>query len=103
MDPGLRRQVRLEVTGLRAKDYRLSHWRIDAEHGNVAATWQRLGGGDWPDEEQWRRLAEADRLAPVEQVRVETADGGTGGGTVEVALDLPMPAISYLELCPVRA
>jgi xylan 1,4-beta-xylosidase len=93
-DPALDRRVTLLLKGLPAKGYRLTRWRVDAEHGNVAATWNKIGGGDWPDEEQWRRLAEADNLVPVERNRAVAADGGT----LEIPLELPMPSISYVEL-----
>ncbi|HZM80559.1 MAG TPA: hypothetical protein VFC19_32885 [Candidatus Limnocylindrales bacterium] len=95
-DPDLHRQVHIPVTGLPGGHYRLNHWRIDAEHGNIAATWRRLGGGDWPDADQWQQLSAADHLAPLEPARALTARRGT----VEAALDLPMPSISYLELRP---
>ncbi|HEX6681493.1 MAG TPA: hypothetical protein VF062_01770 [Candidatus Limnocylindrales bacterium] len=93
-DPNLDRRVRLSITGLPRDEYTLSHWRIDAQHGNLAATWQRLGGGDWPAGEQWRALEAADRLDPMEPARKVTAHHGT----VELDLDLPMPAISFFEL-----
>lgn len=99
-DPDLHRRVRIEVAGLPGGDYRLSRWCVDSGHGNIAATWQKLAGedgGDWPDERQWRRLAEADQLAPVERDRAVTPRRGS----VEVQLELAMPAISYLELRPV--
>jgi xylan 1,4-beta-xylosidase len=54
-----------------------------------------MGGGDWPDEDQWRRLAEADRLPPVETRAVAAANG-----TLQLTVDLPMPSITYLELVP---
>jgi xylan 1,4-beta-xylosidase len=95
-DPGLDRQVRVHATGLPGHQYRMTHWRIDAWHSNIAATWQQLGGGDWPDEDQWHQLAASEHLTPVEPARTVTA----GQGTIEVALDLPMPAISYVELRP---
>ena len=97
-DPNLHRQVHIVVTGLRGRDYRLGHWRVDGEHGNIAAVWQQLGGShDWPDAQQWRRLEAVDRLEPAEPARLLTA---SDNGTVEVVLELPMPAISYLELSP---
>jgi xylan 1,4-beta-xylosidase len=93
-DPVLHRQVEVRVAGLPESAYTVRHWRIDAEHSNLAGRWLALGGGaDWPDEKQWRALAEHDaveELAP--PARVEPA-----GGAVELGLELPMPAVSYLE------
>jgi xylan 1,4-beta-xylosidase len=97
-DPALDRHVSVRITGLGDRPHRLRHWRIDAENNNVAARWRQLGGGaDWPDDDQWRTLATSDRLAQFEpDRRVQPA-----GTAVDVELDLPMPAISYLELRPV--
>ncbi len=98
----LHRLVRVKVIGLGPAAYHMILWKIDDMHGNIAATWQRLGGSldgtaDWPDDAQWRELAATDHLTPVEPARTVTAHQGT----VELTLDLPMPAIAYLELRPV--
>jgi len=92
----LARRVRLELTGLAESGYRLRHWRVDGEHSNVRAVWEELGGGDWPEEEQWRVLHSRNTLDAYEPERQLTA----GDGAVPVELTLPMPAISYLELAP---
>ena len=44
--------------------YRLHHERVDDDHSNIAAVWGRLreDGQDWPTDEQWDALREADRL-----------------------------------------
>lgn len=97
-DPALDRTVTVTVTGLADRPYELRHRRVDAEHSDVAGRWRRLGGGaEWPTEEQWRELAAADRideLAPAERIHPE-------GGVVELTVEMPMPAISHLELEPV--
>ncbi|MEV0720825.1 hypothetical protein [Asanoa sp. NPDC050611] len=96
-DKVLDRTVTLRVAGLPSGRYEVRRWRVDADHGNVAARWQSAGGGDWPTEAQWAALADADRLPESEPVAtVETADG-----VVELAVDLPNPAIAYVELTPV--
>jgi xylan 1,4-beta-xylosidase len=93
-DPLLAREATVRVTGLSDRPHRLRHWRIDDSHSNLAANWRRLGGGDWPDEAGWAGLAAADRLDELEPPRQ------LPGGTAEIEVDLPMPAISYLELTP---
>ncbi|MBE1484397.1 GH39 family glycosyl hydrolase [Plantactinospora soyae] len=94
--PELDRRVAVRVTGLPGQRYELRQWRVDAGHSNVAARWRELGGGaDWPDEAQWRALAEADRLAEAEPRYVEPV-----GGELTVELELPMPGIHHLELRP---
>jgi xylan 1,4-beta-xylosidase len=96
-DPLLDRSVRLEVTGLPAREYELRHWRVDAEHSNVGAVWQQLGGGrDWPDEGGWRALRAADRLEALHEPRPVAM----AGGRLELPVELPMPSVSLLELEP---
>ncbi len=94
--PPLDRSVSLEVTGLPGAGYELRHHRVDATHSNIIATWERLGRPDWPDEQGWARLREADRLELLEQPRAVAAQGGR----VVLAFDLPMPSISLIELVP---
>ena len=94
----LARDVRVEVTGLEpGASYTLTHERVDQHHSNVAAVWGALrrDGQDWPDEEQWAALREADRLEELQPARAVTADGS---GTVPVEIELPMPAMSLLTL-----
>ncbi len=97
-DPLLERRLSLRVDGLPAAAYRLSHVRVDADHSNLAERWRRLGGGaDWPGEAGWRALRAANRLDELEPPRrVEPVVG-----SVQVEFDLPMPAVSLLELTPV--
>lgn len=94
------RAVTVRVDGLAAgAPYALTHERVDAAHSNVAGTWGELRDGDqaWPDDAQWELLRKADRLEALEAPREVVADEQ---GTVEVAFDLPMPAMSFLHLAP---
>jgi xylan 1,4-beta-xylosidase len=96
--PLLDRAVRLRVAVPPGAAYTVRHYRIDEEHSNVVPAWERMrGGAPWPTPDQWARLRELntlDELRPPSQV---TADGG---GMLEFGFDLPMPAVSYLELAP---
>ncbi len=68
----LARDVRVAVDGLEpGASYRLTHERVDEDHSNVASAWGRLRreGQDWPDDEQWAALREADRLDELEPAR----------------------------------
>jgi xylan 1,4-beta-xylosidase len=99
----LDRRVTLEVTGLPPGTYELRHHRVDADHSNIVRTWELLGRPDWPDDAGWTRLREADRLEvlePPRQVRVERS--GDDDGRLELEFELPMPAISLVELVPIR-
>ncbi len=91
----LDRTVTVEVTGLApGAAYTVSSRRVDEEHANIQRVWTGLDGGDWPDEDQWRTLREADRLA-VEELPAATADAH---GTVSLTCELPMPGIRFLRL-----
>jgi xylan 1,4-beta-xylosidase len=97
----LARSVDVEVTGLTpGATYRLTHERVDEHHSNVASVWRRLrdDGQEWPTDEQWAELREADRLEHLEPERDVTADGA---GVVRVETELPMPAMSLLALRPI--
>ena len=96
--PELSRRVRLEVRGLGAgAAYRLHHDRVDDDHSDIAAVWGRLreDGQDWPTEEQWAALREADRLEELEPDRELHADAE---GIVAVECELPMPSMSLVTL-----
>ncbi|MFB9236517.1 xylan 1,4-beta-xylosidase [Plantactinospora siamensis] len=92
----LRRAVTLRLTGLPARGYRVRHRRLDDDTSNLSATARRLGVTDWPDERQWRALRVADRLSDVPA----PARAAPTDGTLSLPVDLPMPALSLLELTP---
>jgi xylan 1,4-beta-xylosidase len=74
--------------------YRLVSRRVDRAHGDIRAVWEDLGGGDWPDEQQWEKLRAADRL-PAEELGTLLADHE---GRLSLALELPNPGIRFLRL-----
>ena len=84
----LDRQVSLSLTGLPEGAWTVREYRVDAEHSNIAGVWGRLGAGaDWPDDDQWAALRDADRLA----VREYPLDGS-------VVVDLPSPSVVLVEV-----
>ncbi len=95
-DDALDRSVNLVVTGLGPGTYEFRHHRVDARHSNILGTWVGLGRPDWPDDAGWTRLRAADHLETLEPPRHVRADGGR----LELAFDLPMPAMSLVELVP---
>ena len=99
-DELLARDVTLSVDGLADGSYTVSHWRVDEGHSNVFAAWRELGGNDrdWPDGDEWDRLAAADGLAELEPAR--TLDAVEGA--VTVSFPLPQPGISFVEIRPAR-
>jgi xylan 1,4-beta-xylosidase len=96
--PGLAREVAVEVEGLvPGATYELSHERVDADHSNIAGVWGRIReeGRDWPTDEQWAELREADRLEEMDPVTKVTP---SDDGVVRIETTLPMPAMSLLTL-----
>lgn len=98
-DPLLDRRVDLRVSGLAADRYRVRHRRLDEQHSNLNEAWRRVANGrDWPDESGWAALRQADRLEDLQPpVTVATRDGSW-----ELSFELPMPAVSLIELTPER-
>ena len=96
----LDRHVDLVVDGLPERLFRLRHRRLDEHRSNLNAAWAaRARGRAWPDHGEWEQLAAESALADLEPPRTVQAEGGA----VHVSFALPMPAVSLLELVPVRA
>lgn len=94
--PLLDRTVRLKITNLPQKSYRVTLGRVDALHSNVSRAWN--AEQDWPNESQWKMLRAADKLAEI--VLEENLD--CHDRTFEYTLDLPMPGIARVRLEPVK-
>ena len=96
-EPLLDRPIRLRVEGLTSASYELRHLRVDLKRSNIAALWEAMSGeADWPDEEQWTALRQANQLEELEPARRVEPDSGV----VELAFELPMPSVSLVELDP---
>ena len=94
--PGPDAQVELNLTGLAIADgpLRAQQFRIDAEHSNAYAAWQRMGQPSQPSPEQYAALEAAGKLAALNQpksLRVRN-------GAAKIKLDLPRQAVSLLVL-----
>jgi xylan 1,4-beta-xylosidase len=95
-DARLARDVKMAVDRLPARSYTLRHRRLDLDHSNIQSVWRAKNGGDWPDAAGWAHLRAADRLEDFEpERRVEVT-----GGRLDIDFDLPMPAVSLVELLP---
>jgi xylan 1,4-beta-xylosidase len=96
----LHRQVRVRVGVPAGVCHTVRHYRIDADHSNIAGVWESMSGGGrrtaWPDDKQWALLREANTLD--ELVPATLAAGADG--SLEFTFDLPMPSVSCLELVP---
>jgi xylan 1,4-beta-xylosidase len=78
-----------------AGSVRVTHYRIDDQHGNAYAEWKRLGSPSAPDETQYARMQHASELVPLGD---PAAILPVVHGTVSVALNLPRQAVSLLVL-----
>jgi xylan 1,4-beta-xylosidase len=96
-EPLLDRHVVVSFSDLDRLAYAVRHRRLDEEHSNINRVWGAIAGGrPWPSEDEWADLAAANELAEYEQPRDVRPDGGA----VRLEFDLPMPAVSLIELTP---
>jgi xylan 1,4-beta-xylosidase len=97
-DPLLDRRVRLRVSVPPGAVCTVRHYRIDEGHSNVVPAWEQMrDGAPWPSPDQWAELDELNTLDELGPPRHEAADVD---GVLELAFDLPMPGVSYLEILP---
>ncbi len=73
---------------------RVAHYRIDAEHSNACAEWERQGRPDWPEEEQRRAMISRSGLELLEP----PAAAEVREGSLEQRFTLPVHGISLLEI-----
>ena len=96
--PLLDRRVRLRVSVPAGAAYTVRHYRIDTRHSIIVPAWERMrGGAPWPTPDQWAELGELNTL---DELRPAARAAAGSGGMLEFGFDLPMPAVSYLELVP---
>ncbi|MFI6322863.1 hypothetical protein ACIBG8_35380 [Nonomuraea sp. NPDC050556] len=93
--PELARTVTLKVSGLSGR-YAVTHHRIDEDHSNIRSVWQSMGDSDWPTDDQWPKLQAANTL---DELHPPTTAEPSNGELV-LTFDLPMPAVSFIELTP---
>jgi xylan 1,4-beta-xylosidase len=96
-DPLLDRHIELVLSDAPADRYGVRHRRLDELHSNLNASWARLSDGRaWPDAAGWDALHDADRLEDLEPPRSVDAEHGE----LRLQFELPMPAVSLIELQP---
>src|SRR5262249_50281278 len=89
--------ISLDLTGLprSAKQASVTHYRVDANHSNSYAEWQRLGSPPAPSQPIYAQLEKAGQLtalsATPETVRIERS-------SVHLTFSLPRQGVSLLEL-----
>jgi len=95
-EPGPEAEVQIGLNNLppRPGELRVRQWRIDDEHSNAYAAWQRMGAPQQPTPEQYAQLEKAGRLTEVAESIVFTDEGST----VILNCQLPRQAVSLLQL-----
>ena len=91
-DARLVRDVTVTIDGLPSATYGVQIARIDEEHSNIKAA---SSGADWPDEDEWAGLREADQLY-VDHVDDLSPTSGSGS----VSVRLPQPGVVRIRLTP---
>jgi xylan 1,4-beta-xylosidase len=88
--------VTLDVAGLGSEwsNAEVTHYRIDSEHSNSYAAWQRMGSPNAPNGRQYRRLMRASDLATLDEPQTQSIDDG--GCSLE--FELPRQGISLVIL-----
>ena len=71
-------------------EWTVREYRVDADHSNIAAVWSSMAdGADWPTDEQWATLRDADELA---------VDGAPARRVVRSTSTCRAPSIVLIEL-----
>ena len=94
--PGPAAAVSLTIEGLGLKQgsAKLQHFRIDGEHSNAYAVWQRMGSPASPSAAQYSQLQAATELATLPgPSRVDVADG-----RATIPFTLPRQGVSLIVL-----
>ena len=94
--PGPAAAIEMRIRGLAVKNStaKLRHFRIDKEHSNAFAAWERLGSPQNPTPEQYASLEKAGQLAEVS----EPASLPIKNQEAVVRFELPRQAVSLIEV-----
>ena len=92
--PGPAAEVALDVSGLSGAQRNVTEYRIDAEHSNAVAAWQKMGSPNAPSAEQYVQLEKAGHLNPTSDAKAVTLDAGTAS----LKVNLPRQAVVLLIL-----
>ena len=93
--PGPDAKVDLSIRGLPRSFTRVVHFRIDAEHSNAYAAWQRLNSPIAPDKATWDSLRAAGQLAIMR-------DASEPSTPAKLSFNLPRQGVSLLVFSATR-
>ena len=72
--------------------YKITHYRIDGDHSNAYAEWQRQGRPDWPDASQYEAIKARSALELLEPLHtVVPLDG-----KLKLSFDMPVQSVSLI-------
>jgi xylan 1,4-beta-xylosidase len=97
--PGDAAEIELDLSGLPRAFTRLTHYRIDREHSNAYAAWQRMGSPLTVDQAGYETLREASQLALLEP---SASPVRRAAGRTQVQFTLPRQGVSLLVFSPPR-
>ena len=93
--PGPDAAIELRSRGLRGANPRSTHYRIDREHSNSYAAWQRMGSPIAPDKAAYDALRAAGQLAALSD---EPRTSSVRASRCASAFALPRQGVSLLLL-----
>jgi xylan 1,4-beta-xylosidase len=85
-------QVTIDIRGLKGVPAKASLWRVDRDHANAFAAWQKMGSPQSPDQDQYVKLEAASRMQ-AEDVAVSRSGKGASA-----TLHLPRQGVALLVL-----
>ena len=86
--------VELTIAGLPDRAVRVTHSRVDRDHGNSYEAWKAMGSPQQPTPAQRAQLVRASELRPIEPPRTVRARGGT----VTLPFALPRQGVSLVRV-----
>jgi len=96
--PGPDAQVELAVRGMPRGFTHVEHFRIDGEHSNAYAAWQRLGSPPTVDQATWDQLRATGQLAEMQ----EGSDIVVARSQTSLSFTLPRQGVSLLLFSAAR-
>jgi xylan 1,4-beta-xylosidase len=91
--PGPDAAIELTIAGARRASAAVTHYRIDQQHSNSYAAWQRLGSPIAPDKPTYDTLRAAGQLTKLEDGAMQVKKAGD---SLQVTFTLPRQGVSLL-------
>jgi xylan 1,4-beta-xylosidase len=89
---GASADVKLHLTGLKAKAVKVTQWRVDRDNGNAFTAWQKMGSPQSPDAKQYAVMETASAMQP----QAWTDPVAVKKGAADLNFALPRQGVSLL-------